>query len=93
MDVYNYSRRVIKKNCEIINASTGDTVTIDFLIRNLCKVLGKNINELKMKEEEGTIGDPFYNSADCTKAKKILGFTPKYSLVKGLEMLVKKRLG
>ena len=82
-----------KARGEIINGGTGDSVTIDFLIRSLCKVLGKNYNELNIQEEEGTIGDPFYNSADCTKAKKILGFTPKYSLIEGLERLVKKRLG
>lgn len=78
---------------EIINAGTEDPVTIEFLIQNLCKVLGKNFNELHIQEEEGTIGDPFYNSADCTKATKILGFTPKYDLLKGLGILAKKRLG
>ena len=82
-----------KARGEIINAGTGDPVTIDFLIRCLCDVLGKNYNDLIIQEEEGTIGDPFYNSADCTKAKEILGFAPKYSLTQGLEKLVKKRLG
>ena len=52
-------------------------------------MLEKNHNELNI-QGEGTIGDPFYNSADCTKAENSFGFTPKYSLVKGLEKLVKK---
>ena len=30
MDIYNYFRRVIIKNREIINAGIGDPVTIDF---------------------------------------------------------------
>ena len=55
-------------------------------------MLGKNHNELYI-QEEGTIGDPYYNSADCTKAEIFFGFTPKHSLVKGLDMLDKKRLG
>ena len=78
---------------KIINVGTGDPVTIDLLIRSLCKVLGRNYNDLNIKEEEGTIGDPFHNSSDCSKAKKILQFTPRYSLLQGLEKLVKKRLG
>ena len=40
---------------KIINVGTGDPVTIDLLIRSLCKVLGRNYNDLNIKEEEGTI--------------------------------------
>ena len=55
-------------------------------------MLGKNHNELNI-QEEGTIGDPYYNSADCTKAENFFGFTPKHSFVKGLDMFDKKRSG
>jgi len=81
-----------KSRGEIINVGTGDPITIESLIRTLCKILGKKYDELIIQEEEGTIGDPFYNSADCSKAENFLGFNAKYDLEAGLNLLVKKRI-
>jgi len=78
---------------QIINIATGVPTTIGKLIDKLCTIIGKKVTKLEIIEEGGTFGDPFYNVADCSRAKEILGFTPKYDLMTGLTELVKARLG
>lgn len=76
---------------QIINVGTGNSVTIKTLIHNLCNILEKPFSEIQITEEKGTIGDPFYNSADCSKAKSLLGFTPQHNLNSGLQKVVNLR--
>jgi nucleoside-diphosphate-sugar epimerase len=75
----------------IINIGTGTPVTIKNLIENLCNILGKPFKDIQITEEKGTVGDPFYNSADCSKAYNLLGFTPQYDLKSGLQKVVNLR--
>jgi len=76
---------------QIINIGTGNSVTIKTLIHNLSKILGKHFSDIQITEEKGTVGDPFYNSADCSKAKSLLGFTPQHNLNSGLQKIINLR--
>lgn len=78
---------------EIINVGTGVPVTIRSLIETLCRMLGKRKEKIEIIEDSGTVGDPFYNSADCSRARKMIGFVPRYDLNKGLSELLRLRLG
>jgi UDP-glucose 4-epimerase len=68
----------------IINLGTGNPVTIEDMINALIVSMGKNIEDIEIVEENDTIGDVFYNSADCTLAKQLLGYEATYSLEMGL---------
>ena len=76
---------------QAINVGTEDPVTIEKLIHTLGEVLGKSKDDLKIIEEEGTVGDPFYNSADISKARQLLGFSPRFDLNRGLRALIHRR--
>lgn len=76
---------------QIINVGTGSPVTILELIHALARVFGRPIEKLEIVEEEGTVGDPFNNSADITKAQELLGYAPRYDLNKGLTELNRRR--
>jgi UDP-glucose 4-epimerase len=77
---------------EIINIGTGITATIRDLIVELAELLGRDVQQLQITEEAGTIGDPFYNVADISKAMRILKYEPKVSWKQGLQMVVRERL-
>jgi len=76
---------------QIINISHQTPSTIQNIIKILMKHIGKE--DVKILEEEGTVGDPMYNYADISKAKEILNFDPKNSLEDGLKELVDIKLG
>jgi nucleoside-diphosphate-sugar epimerase len=82
-----------KARGEIINISHSNPVTIKQIIQEICHALGKDFNAIDISEEDGTVGDTFYNYADCTKQKNILSFEPEYDLRMGLKKLVNFRLG
>ena len=77
---------------QIINIGTGVGVTIRELIEGLCDALKRQLSSVEIVEEEGTVGDPFYNVADTTKMCEILNFEPKFGLEVGLQALVVERL-
>jgi nucleoside-diphosphate-sugar epimerase len=54
--------------------------------------LGRDVQQLQITEEAGTIGDPFYNVADISKAMRILKYEPKVSWKQGLQIVVRERL-
>tara|TARA_B100000686_G_scaffold354894_1_gene468026 strand:- start:5914 stop:6834 length:921 start_codon:yes stop_codon:yes gene_type:complete len=74
-----------------INIGTGQPVKIKDLIKKICYTLDRDINCLRIIEEEGTVGDPYYNSADCSLAAEILNYQPKYTIDEGLKMLTQQR--
>jgi len=76
---------------EILNIGTGSPTTIRKLIETLCEVLERPLSEIEIVEEQGTVGDPFYSVACCSKAKDILGFTAQNDLPKGLAEIVRLR--
>ena len=73
---------------QIINLGTGIPVTIYKIIEVLTKALNRNIDAINIVEEAGTVGDPFSNVADCSKARNILGFVPRYDLMSGVQELM-----
>jgi len=76
---------------QIINVGTGIPTTIYNLIRVLCETLRRKIADIEIVEKPGITGDPFYNVADCSRAKDILGFVHRYDLIKGFSELVNQR--
>ena len=73
---------------EPINFGTGKEVTIIDLANKIIELCGKKGN-IKPVHVEPRIGEVKRLIADATKAKKLLGWEPKYDLGKGLEKFVK----
>ena len=78
---------------EVINIGTGVSVSIRCLIEEICNVLGRQLNEIDIIEQEGTVGDPVNNVGDCSKAGRILNFTPQFDLKEGLKEILNQRAG
>ena len=76
----------------IINIGTGIPITIEQLILTICEVLGRSLKDIEIIEEVGTVGDPDYNVADISVARKILSFEPKYSVKEGLISFIENRI-
>ena len=75
----------------VFNVGTGNGVTIYRLIQMLCEILKRDIKTIEILEEQGTVGDPINNVADCSKIHKVLGFSPDFDLKKGLRKLIELR--
>lgn len=67
---------------QIINISTNTSTSINSLIKVCENILGNKINP---NYSEGLPGDIFTSVLDNTKAKQLLGWYPKHSLVDGLK--------
>ena len=71
---------------EVINVGTGKATSLNELVSILNRVLGKNVKpkytELKIKNYI------FGQQADLTKAKKLLGYAPKYTLEEGIREII-----
>ena len=67
----------IKNNFEIINLGTGNGVTVLEAIKSFEKVSGKKLNYKISPRREGDV-EAIYS--DSSKARKILGWIPKYSI-------------
>lgn len=81
-----------KSRGHIINISHSETTTIKNIIEELCVVMGKNFSDINIVEEEGTIGDTFFNYANTTKMKNLLNFVPETDLRSGLKKLFENQL-
>jgi len=77
----------------VINVGTGISTTVQVLVETICACLGKRMDNIEVIEEPGTVGDPFYCVADCSKAREILGFVPSYDLKRGLSEMIRERQG
>lgn len=77
---------------EIINIAHPEAATIKEIIETIIPLLSLDPKKVEIIEEAGTVGDPLYNYADCSKAQKLLKLKPHYSLKEGLSELVQMRL-
>jgi len=71
----------------IYNIGTGKETSVNELIEVFSKVLGR---EIKPEYAPPRIGEVHRISLDGEKAKKELGFVPKYSLEEGISIVVKE---
>jgi UDP-glucose 4-epimerase len=70
---------------EVFNISTGKATTINKIVQMLQEIMGKT--SLKPIHEEPRPGDIQHSYASIEKARRILGYEPKFSLEKGLKKL------
>lgn len=78
---------VPESNQEVFNIGSGEHYTISSLARVLAKTMGKEEIEPEITGEY-RIGDIRHCFADISKAKMILGYSPKVSLEVGMRELV-----
>jgi UDP-glucose 4-epimerase len=80
-----------KARGKIINIGTGQAVTVREMIELLGKTLGKDMTQVEIIEEAGTVGDPKYSVADITLARDILDFSATHTIQQGIEKLLHVR--
>jgi UDP-glucose 4-epimerase len=82
-DVVNANLLALEKgDLEAINIATKSETTTNLLYKTICKVMDKNIAADKSTARKG---DLRHSCLDNSKAKKILDWSPKYSLEEGLK--------
>lgn len=69
----------------VFNIATGKETSINELVRTINEILGKNIQPVYEPAREGDIKR---SVADITKAKRKLGYEPKYTLKDGLKKTI-----
>lgn len=77
---------------KIFNVGSGVGVTIGEMVHESARIAGLKSVEYEIVEQPGTVGDPFYNVADCREIEKLTGFKCQYSLSDGLTELIRHRL-
>ena len=75
----------------VFNVGTGKGHTVREMIHFIAESLGRRPEDLRIKELEGTPGDPLYNVADITAIRTAIGFTPQVDLREGIQQLVAAR--
>ncbi len=70
---------------EVFNVGTGTQTTLNELVDTINEILGTSIEPVY---EPARQGDIRFSYADISKAKKMLGFEPKYSLKEGLKKTI-----
>jgi UDP-glucose 4-epimerase len=73
---------------EILNIGSGKSTTIDELAETLLKIVGKT--HLRAMHLSPRLGDVKNSCADISKARGILGFSPRVDLREGLASLVER---
>ena len=68
-----------------INIATGKDTTLNELVNTINNSLGKTIKPLYADKKQGDIK---HSLADISLAKKVLDFTPEYTLNKGIEKTI-----
>ena len=66
---------------EVINVATGDSVSLNELLRVMNRSVGTDLQPIYKEARQGDVKD---SQADITKAKRLLGYTPSVSLEEGL---------
>lgn len=74
-----------KASGEAFNIAYGGRETLNNLYDKLCKLLHKDIKPIYKEERAGDIR---HSNADISKAKKLLGYEPEYSMENGLELTI-----
>ncbi len=70
---------------QAFNIAYGGRETLNNLYNKLCKLLNKDIRPIYKEERAGDIR---HSNADISKAKKLLGYNPNYSMDRGLELTI-----
>ena len=90
IDAYIMAAVVPLKNVvEIINIGSGKGVSLKEIALNIAKQIGADENLLQFGTLPYRPDEMMYLVADNKKAKTILGWTPKTSLEKGIENMIK----
>lgn len=70
---------------QAFNIAYGGRETLNNLYNKLCKLLNKNIKPIYKEERAGDIR---HSNADISKAKRLLEYSPDYSMDRGLELTI-----
>jgi nucleoside-diphosphate-sugar epimerase len=74
-----------KTGCAVLNIACGKQTTINNLVSILNRIMGKKI---KPVYTDPVPGDPRISMADISRARKLIGYSPKYSVEDGLKITV-----
>jgi nucleoside-diphosphate-sugar epimerase len=74
--------KVKRTSGEVVNIACGERTSVKELVRMLCGVIGRDVTPVY---EEARRGDVKHSLADIGKAKKLLGYRPKYDMEHGLK--------
>lgn len=77
-----------KTDGEVFNIGSGKPTSISALAKTIIRLTGKETRVYYEKPRAGDIKDSY---ADITKAKTLLGYTPKVSLKDGLQALLEEK--
>lgn len=77
-----------KKNAvgEVFNVATGEAITVNKLVKALAEIMDKT--ELKLIHGKPISGDIRHSYASIEKARRTLGYEPRFPLEKGIKKLV-----
>lgn len=70
---------------EVMNIGFGERITLNELVANINKILNTDIHSIY---NETRVGDVKHSLADISKAKRIIGYSPKVGVKEGLEKLI-----
>ncbi|MFH0921444.1 MAG: SDR family oxidoreductase [Fibrobacterota bacterium] len=73
---------------EVFNVATGQRTNLLDLLRILGEITGR---ELKPEFRDARAGDIKHSYADISRAKSILGFSPKFTVSDGLKILMEQK--
>ncbi|MBU0898686.1 MAG: GDP-mannose 4,6-dehydratase [Nanoarchaeota archaeon] len=81
-DVVQANMLAINRGQGIFNIGSGNRISVNNLVNLISSLMDKKV---KIKYPGKQEGDVSHTLADITKAKKILGYEPKYSIEQGLK--------
>ncbi len=68
---------------QVFNIAYGDRISLNTLWQDLKDVSGKNVTAIYGPDRQGDVKDSL---ADISKAKKLMGYDPKFSVAQGLKV-------
>lgn len=71
---------------EVLNIACGEKMTINRLMKEICRILKNSIKPIHDEPRKGEIRDSL---ADISKAKEMLGYCPSIRFEKGLETTIR----
>ncbi len=69
----------------VINVGGGTRITVSALLHQLEEIVGRRAHLAHLGGQKGDVG---HTGADCTQARRLLGFTPSVDLTEGLRRQV-----
>ena len=70
---------------KMMNIACGDAFSLNDMIATLNEIMGKDV---KPKYDEGRKGDIKHSLADISLAKRLIGYTPKFTFKEGLKKTI-----